>query len=71
MCDKVEELPGQGTSLVTVRDQARGMLNLVVISGNKVVKMKVDPNKVPKTDMIHLHIGIGDIIYTDLLPATL
>ena len=54
-----------------VRDQAIGMLNLAIISGNKVAKMKVDPKRVPKTDMIHLHRGIGDSIYTDLLQDTL
>ena len=32
--------------------------------------MLVDPNKVPKTDVIHLHREIGDIIYTDMLQAT-
>ena len=63
----MRKFPGQDTSLVTVRDQARGTLNLVVITGDKVAKMRVGPKKVPKTNVIHLHKEIGDIIYTDFL----
>ena len=70
LCDKVEKLPDHNTSLVIAIYQARGTLNLVVISGNTEAKIKVDLKRVPKTDMIHLHRGIGDIIYTDLLEAT-
>ena len=67
LCDKVRKLPGHDTSLMSVRDQSIGTLNLAVIIGNKVAKMRVDPKKVPKTDVIHLHREIGDIISTDFL----
>ena len=32
LCDKVKKLPDHDTSLVTVRDQARGTLNLAIIT---------------------------------------
>ena len=67
LCHKVRKFLDQDMSLVTVRDQARGTLNLAVIKGNKVAEMKLDPKKAPKTDVIHLHKEIGDIIYNDLL----
>ena len=56
---------------MTIRDQARGTLNLDVTTGKKLVELWVDPKKVPKTDVIHLHKEIGHIIYTDLLQDTL
>ena len=54
LCDEVGKFPSLDTSLVTVRDQARGTLNLPIITGGKVAKLKVDPKKVPKTDVIRL-----------------
>ena len=42
-----------------------------MIIGDKVADPKVDPKRVPKSDMIHLHQGISDYLYTDLLQATL
>ena len=56
---------------MTVRDQARGTLNLVVTTRNKVVELQVDPKKVPKIDVIHLHKEIGDNIYPDMLQDTM
>ena len=67
----MEKLLSQSTPLVTIRDQAKGTLNLVVITWDKVVELKVDPKRVPQTDMIHLHQGISDILYTDMLQTTL
>ena len=32
LCDRVKKFPSQNTSLATIRDQARGTLNLVVIT---------------------------------------
>ena len=69
--DGVRKFPGQDTSMVIVRDQARCTLNLDVTTGNKVAELRVDPKKVPRINVIHLHKVIGDIIYTDLLHATL
>ena len=69
--DEVRKFHGQDTSLVTVKDQARGTLNLAITIGNTVSKLRVNLKKVPKTDGIHLHKEICDIIYTNLLQATL
>ena len=71
LCDEEGKLPGLDTSLVTVRDQARGTLNLVVITWNIVDKLRMYSKNIPKTDVIHLHREIGDIIYTYLLQDTL
>ena len=49
----------------------KGTLNLVMIIGDKVAELKVDPKGIPKTNMIHLHQGISDFLYTDLLQADL
>ena len=54
-----------------MREQAKGTLNLAMITGYKASKLKVDPKRVPKTNMIHLHQGISDILYTDMLHTTL
>ena len=48
----------------------KGTLNLVMIIGDKVYKLKVDTKEIPKTNMIHLHQGISDFLYTDLIQAT-
>ena len=37
--DEVRKLLGQDTSLVTVRDQSRGTLNLDVTTGKKLVEL--------------------------------
>ena len=39
LCEEVDKLPGQSTSLATVRDPTKGTLNLVVITGGKVAKL--------------------------------
>ena len=62
---------GQSTSLETIRDMNKGTLNLVMIIGDKVYKLKVDTKEIPKTNMIHLHQGISDFLYTDLLQDAL
>ena len=46
-------------------------MNLVMIIGEKVAKLKVDPKRVPKTDLINLHQGISDFLYTEMLQAAL
>ena len=48
MSEEVDRLSGQKTSLVKFRDPTKGTLNLVMITGNKVVELKVDPKRVPK-----------------------
>ena len=55
LCKEVDKLPGQKTSLVTVRDPTKGTLNLAMIMGDKVAELEVDLKRVPKTDMINLH----------------
>ena len=67
----MRKLSSQDVSLVTVRDQYIDTLNVVVTIRNKVAKLRMNLKNIPTTDMIHLHRETGDIIYTDLLKATL
>ena len=69
--DELRKFPSQDVSLVMVRDHDKNTLNLVVTIGNKVAKIMMILKNIPRTDMIHLHREIGDIIYTDLMKATL
>ena len=69
--EDVDKFLGQSTSLATVRDPTKGTLNLVVTTGDKVVELKVDPKTVPKIDIINLHQGMSDFLYTDVLQAAL
>ena len=69
--DEVRKLSSQDVSLVTVRDQTKNTLNLAVTTGNKVAEMRMNLKNIPTTDMIHLHRETGDMIYTNLLKATL
>ena len=71
MCEEVDKLPGQKTSLVTVREPTKGTLNLAVITGDKVAEIKVDPKRVPKNDMINLNEGISNFLYIDMLQTAL
>ena len=68
---EVRKLSNHDTSLVTVRGHAKNTLNLAVTTRNKVVEMRMNLKNIPATDVIHLHRETGDIIYIDLLKATL
>ena len=59
----------QKTSLVTVRDPTKATLNLVMITRDKVAELKVDPKRVPKTNIINFHQGISEYLYADVLQA--
>ena len=68
---KFGKIFGKDVSLVTVKDHTQNTLNLVITTKNKVVEMKMSLEYIPILDMIHLHKQAGDIIYTNLLKATL
>ena len=57
--------------MVIVRDPTKVTLNLAMITGEKVEELKVDPKRVPKTDMINLHQGISEYLYADVLQTAL
>ena len=58
-------------SLDTVRDRVQNTLNLAVETKNKVVEMRMNIKNIYVPDMIHLHKKTGEVIYSDLLKATL
>ena len=67
----MRKLSSQHVSLVTIRDQYKSTLNLAKTTGNKMVEIRMNLKNVPTIDMMHLHRETCDIIYTDLLKATL
>ena len=69
--DEVRKLSSQDISLVTIRDQAKNTLNLVVTTENKMAETRMNLKNILTTDILHIHREIGDIIYTDLLKSTL
>ena len=68
---KVRNIYNQDVSLVSVRDYAQNTLNLALETKNRVAEMKMNLEDIPIPDMIHLHKQVGDILFTDLLKATL
>ena len=57
--------------LVIVRDHAKNTLNLLVSTKNRIAEMRLNLKYIPIPDMIHLHKQTGEVIYSDLLKATL
>ena len=64
-------MPGQSTSLATVRDPTKGTLNLAVIIVDKVEELEVDPKRIHKTYIINFLQGISNFLYTDVPQAAL
>ena len=59
------------TSLISTRDAERNTLKFVVVSDKKVFEMKVKMDKISVPKKIQLHKQTGDVIYSDLLHATM
>ena len=57
--------------MVTVKDHTKNTLNLVVSTKNKITKMRLNLKDIPVLDMIHLHKHTREVIYIDLMKATL
>ena len=57
--------------LIIVRDHSEKTFNFSIATKNKVAEMKISLENIPIPDMIHLHKQRGDIIYIDMLKATL
>ena len=58
-------------SLVTVKDHARNTLNLEVSTRNRIIAMILNLEDIWMPNMIHLHKQTGEVIYSDLMKATL
>ena len=71
MYSEVGKISSQYVSLSTVRDYSHKTLNMSLETKNKVVEMKMDLKNIPILDIMHLHKQTGDILFTDLLKATL
>ena len=56
---------------VTIRDHTQNTLNLEITTKNKVAEMRMNLENIPTPDMIHFHKHDGEVIYSDLLKATL
>ena len=68
---KVRNILDKEVSLVTVKDHVKNKLNLVVTTQNRVTEMRLNLQKIPVPDKIHLHKQTREAIYTDLMKATL
>ena len=68
---EVRKIYSQDVSLFTVRYYSRNTLNFSLATKNRVAKMKMNLENICIPDMIHLHKQTGDIIFTDMLKATL
>ena len=64
-------MSSKSVSLVTVKDHAKNNLNLAMDTKNRVAKMRLNLEYIQVPDVIHLHKQIGEVIYSDLLKATL
>ena len=71
MLPRVRKLINKKTSLISTRDEERNTLKFVVVSDKKVSEMEVKLDKISVPDKIQLHKQTGDVIYSDLLHATL
>ena len=45
-------------------------MNLALITGDKVAELEVDRKRIPKTNIINLHQGISDFLYTNVPQAS-
>ena len=68
---EVRKIYNKDVSLVILRDHSKKILNLEITTKIKVAEMKMNLENIPISDMIHLHKQNGDIIYTNILKATL
>ena len=67
----VVKISSKYVSLVTARDHTQNTLNLTIATKNKLAEMRMNLESIPVLDMIHLHKQNGEVIYSDLLKATL
>ena len=58
-------------SLILQQDQTHNTLNFAIAIKNKVAQMRMNLENIPIPNMTHLHKQIREVIYGDLLKATL
>ena len=69
--EDARKLSSKDVSYVTIRAQTQNTLNLEIETKNKVVEMRMNIENIPTPDMIYFHKHTGEVIYDDLLKATL
>ena len=67
---KVRDISDKYVSLITVKYHVGNNFNLALASHDKVSKMRINLQKIPVLDKIHLYKKARDVIYIDLLKAT-
>ena len=70
LLSRLRKLNNQKNSLVFTQDIERNTLKFVVVSDKKVSEMEVKLDKTSVPDKIQLHKQTRDVIYSDLLHAT-
>ena len=68
---KVRNISDKDISLVTVKDHVKNTLNLTVATQNRVIEMRFNLHKILVSNKIDLHKKTWEVIYTDLMKATL
>ena len=56
---------------MTIKDHPKNTLNLAFSTKNMISEMRLNLKDIPVPHMIHLHKNNGEVIYTNLLKATL
>ena len=67
----VIKISSKDVSLVTIIDHTQNTLNLEIETKNKVIEMRMNIENIPTPHMIHFYKHVGEVIYYDLLKATL
>ena len=68
---KVRNISRKEVSLVTIKDHAKNNLNLVEATQNRVVEMRLNMQKILVPAKTHIHKQTREVIYTDMMKATL
>ena len=71
LCAEVRNISGQDVSLIAVRDQTHNTLKFALATNSKVAEIGMNLEDIPIPYLIHFHKKTGDILFIDLLKATL
>ena len=68
---EVKNISSKEVSLDNVKDHSKNTLNLAVATKNRIDEMRLNLKDIPVLEMIHLHKQAEEVIYSDLMYATL
>ena len=68
---EVGNISNKEVSLVTIKDHTINTLNLEIATRNIITEMRLNLKAILVHDMLHLHKKTREVIYIDLMKATL